>query len=1167
MASRSSFEEVIRLSLETEGGVNAEKLAAAIRKVTDQALAGDDTVSGFVEELDKLAKLDNNIASFVKLKAQLTDTASKLEAAKVKVVDLQLQFNQTENPTAKLTKELERARNELSRLTTEQNKQRAAFGAASGALAKAGVDTDKLATAQRNVRQEITNVADKFRIYATNAKAAGDNADKLGKSTRDFASSAKSASGELQQVQLGLGKLAAAAGAALAALKGIEFGGDLIAQAATIQQSMAEVQAVSGATAADFGKMRDAAEDAAERTGIATNDIIGGLGELARAGLSAEQAISALTPTLDLAQAGGLGLSEAVGITTTTLTQFGMQASEAGRVADVLAQAANSTQSSVQGLGLSLSYAAPLARQLGLGLEETTAIIGALADEGFRGERAGTALRNVFSQLLDPSSKFRDALNGLGIEGNDFASILEQLAEKGDAGKNALLALDSEARPAITALFAKGGESVRALITDLQNADAAAANTAAIIRDTLGNAWDRFANVGGNAVNELISTALNPLQDLLEDLAEQVRDFADSPAFDDLKESLSTVFTEGAEAVKQFLAEADFTQLVADFRTLASEAADNFTALRENISTVVTAVEAFGSGVKVFWNALQISANAAIGTFSQLAKVILNTGKTYLEFSNRFGLLDGQIAEVNEKIALFDRLQSEATKRGLADWEDLKVGAQNFAEAVSDGEQKVQEYGGTWSRIAVAIESAAKKAYEFATNVVEPAPEIEKATAKVAKGFDDVGVASSRVTRAIAQQWVATRQTLQIEATAMQLALTQALLAGDQETATSLQSKLDAINGQISTLTAGINAAEAAFGDLSPAADDASKNIGNSMGRATKALRDTADAAQGAAGGIGSASDAATAGNGVVGAYINRLVQLKEEFSATSAAAEEMFTRFQTGQGGGVGQSLTDLFQDLEDAGIQTRIELENASTAADLLSRDLREVGDVTDAASYAAIDFGNRFGGNLARAGEEAARLVQDIEAVQNGAENARDDLKLLDKATLDQLKSEAKAAADAVSGIGEEAKSALAELQSLNRELQDEADTAAGNESAVLEREHQDRLDRIEELARTAGAAGAAEAAEARRRSEEQFAREMAQIAAKRAAEREAAAERSNYDRQRSSSTSTATRTQGSQLSTPGGGITINITGDVLDPDALVRKIKPSLDRINRLTIGAR
>jgi len=158
--------------------------------------------------------------------------------------------------------------------------------------------------------------------------------------------------------------------------------------------------------------------------------------------------------------------------------------------------------------------------------------------------------------------------------------------------------------------------------------------------------------------------------------------------------------------------------------------------------------------------------------------------------------------------------------------------------------------------------------------------------------------------------------------------------------------------------------------------------------------------------------------------------------------------------------------------------------------------------------------------------------------------------------------------VAGIGDEAKSALEELQSLNRELQDEADRAAGNESAVLERQHQDRLAQIEELAATAGAAGAAEAAEARRRSEEQFAREMAQIAAKRAAEREAAAERLNYDRQSSSSTSgTATRTQGSQLSEPRGGITININGDVLDPDALVRKIKPSLDRINRLTIGAR
>lgn len=1182
MATR---DEVIRFLIQTAGDKELSALAREMEALAKSGEGAGEDIDAFVSELDKLAKIDRNIGTIIRLKSSLTETASKLDEAKVRVTALEREFAAADAPTAKFERSLKKATDEVARLTVEQNKQRAAFGAASGELAKAGVDTDKLATAQRNVRQEITNVTDKFRAYATNAKSAGDNTDKLGKGTRDLASSAKSASGELNQVQLGLGKLAAAAGVALAALKGIQFGGDLVAQAATIQQSLAEVQAVSGATAADFAKMRDAAEDAAERTGIATNDIIGGLGELARAGLSAEQAISALTPTLDLAQAGGLGLSEAVGITTTTLTQFGMEASEAGRVADVLAQAANSTQSSVQGLGLSLSYAAPLARQLGLGLEETTAIIGALADEGFRGERAGTALRNVFSQLLDPSSKFRDALNELGIEGNDFASILEQLAANGDAGKAALLALDSEARPAITALFAKGGESVRALITDLQNADAAAANTAAIIRDTLGNAWVRFANVGGNAVNELISTALNPLQDLLEDLANQVRDFADSPAFDDLKDSLTTVFAEGAQAVKDFLDQADFDQLIHGFRDMAREAASSFTTLRENIADVVSAVEAFGAGLRVLWNTIQIGASAAVSSFSQLAKAILYAARAQLEFSNRFGLLDSRIEEINRRIAQFDELQADAAKSGMRDWEQLKQVASGFASAVSDAGDEVDAtaakggaldglrssidaLGGTWGAVANAIVDAGVKAQEFATNVVDPAPTIEQANAKVEQSFRNVGEASGQVTKAIAQQWVITREGLQREANAIQLALTQALLAGDQEAASGLQTQLDGITSKMGTLTTGINAAEVAFGDLSPAADKASKGISESMGRASKSLREVSDSADSAAGGVADVNDQMSAGQGTLGAYLNRLAQLKNEFAQVSDSAQDLFTKFQTGQGGGLGQSLTDLFQDLEDAGTRTRKELANASTAADLLAADLQQVGQATDSASYAAIGFGNRFGGNLARAGEEAIRLLRDIEAVEAGSENARDDLKLLDRATLDQLKSEAQAAADAVAGIGDEAKSALEELQSLNRELQDEADRAAGNESAVLERQHQDRLAQIEELAATAGAAGAAEAAEARRRSEEQFAREMAQIAAKRAAEREAAAEREQSDSRRAAVTSTVTsaRTQGSQLPTP-GGIVINISGDALDADALVRKLKPSLDRITRLYTGAR
>src|SRR5690606_37871635 len=143
--------------------------------------------------------------------------------------------------------------------------------------------------------------------------------------------------------------------------------------------------------------------------------------------------------TLNLAQAAGIDASQSAIILTTTLTQFGHAASDATRVADLFAREANSTADTVEALGNAMTYVAPLAKQLGLSIEQTTALLGALAEQGFRGERAGTALRNVFGQLLDPASKFRDALRGLGIEGTDFASIIDQLAAAGERGERALL--------------------------------------------------------------------------------------------------------------------------------------------------------------------------------------------------------------------------------------------------------------------------------------------------------------------------------------------------------------------------------------------------------------------------------------------------------------------------------------------------------------------------------------------------------------------------------------------------------------------------------------------------------------------------------------------------------------------------------------------------------
>jgi len=117
--------------------------------------------------------------------------------------------------------------------------------------------------------------------------------------------------------------------------------------------------------------------------------------ELGRAGFKTDDIDRMTKSVMNLARATGTDASLSAGIVSATLRQFALDAGEAARVADVLTMAANSTFNTVEGLGESLSYAGPVAKDLGMSFEDTVAILGSLGNVGIQGSNAGTALRRL----------------------------------------------------------------------------------------------------------------------------------------------------------------------------------------------------------------------------------------------------------------------------------------------------------------------------------------------------------------------------------------------------------------------------------------------------------------------------------------------------------------------------------------------------------------------------------------------------------------------------------------------------------------------------------------------------------------------------------------------------------------------------------------------------
>lgn len=212
--------------------------------------------------------------------------------------------------------------------------------------------------------------------------------------------------------------------------------GASVTVAASLEQAMARVGAVSGAVGKDFEDLSAQAKQLGRDTQFSASDAANAQELLARGGFKTRQIIAALPEVLNMAAAEGMGLAEAADIAVSTLNAFGMEASRANEVANVLAAASSSTNTSISTLGESFKYAAPGAKMLGIRIQEAAAMIGAMGDSGIKGSMAGTALDAALKRLATAPKQARDALASLGVQikksNGDFIgmeSVMNQIYE------------------------------------------------------------------------------------------------------------------------------------------------------------------------------------------------------------------------------------------------------------------------------------------------------------------------------------------------------------------------------------------------------------------------------------------------------------------------------------------------------------------------------------------------------------------------------------------------------------------------------------------------------------------------------------------------------------------------------------------------------------------
>lgn len=267
---------------------------------------------------------------------------------------------------------------------------------------------------------------------------------------------------------------------------------------AEFDYQLAKVNAKGDQTAESFNILKQAAFEAGKKTVFSSKQAAQGLEYMAMAGWSAVDSAKALPAVLDTAVVAGEDLALVSDIMTDTMTVFKLGADQANAFADVLAYAANKSNTSISMLGESMKYAAPPMSVLGSTAEETAALFMSMADGGIKASQAGTALRASALRLVNPSKEANNVMRKLRLQTKDssgnfigMTKILEQLEQKTKNMTNAQKAqtlsvlLGTEAVSGIMVALEQGTDKIKKNTEALKNNQGYARKSAEYMANTL----------------------------------------------------------------------------------------------------------------------------------------------------------------------------------------------------------------------------------------------------------------------------------------------------------------------------------------------------------------------------------------------------------------------------------------------------------------------------------------------------------------------------------------------------------------------------------------------------------------------------------------------------------------------------------------------------------
>ncbi|CRY18658.1 phage tail tape measure protein [Yersinia enterocolitica] len=377
--------------------------------------AASKSLSGDIRHTQKILKNLNaqagQIEGFRKTSAQLAVTHQALKKAKQQAAELATQFRNTEKPTRAQVQVMEAAKRAATELQLNYNGLRLSVQRQRQALQQSGINTRTLSHDQLRLKTSINETTTSLNRQR---EALARNSQQQAKLNR--------ISLRYQSGKVVAGNLAGAGAAGVGvATFGAVSGAAVLKPGYDFAQKNSELQAVLGLekTSADMQALSTQARQLGDTTAASADDAAAAQIIIAKSGADKDGILAATPVTLNMSLANKKSMEENATLLMGVKSAFGLSNDKTAHIGDVISAAMNQTAANFAGLSDTLTYAAPVAKNAGISVEETAAMAGALADAKIIGSMAGTGSRAVITRLQAPVGKAHDALDELGVNTAD----------------------------------------------------------------------------------------------------------------------------------------------------------------------------------------------------------------------------------------------------------------------------------------------------------------------------------------------------------------------------------------------------------------------------------------------------------------------------------------------------------------------------------------------------------------------------------------------------------------------------------------------------------------------------------------------------------------------------------------------------------------------------